>query len=164
MASTATTHQVRDGSRLLTFEGELIASISSEKDDSARWTEMSLYRTAGGSYVLEKVGRSVVTHVPGCPEILGDIPRFQAAHPGDDPDYGYVYHDCVPEEYNFTTLLVEEDRYWATRAEDPASIVDALYRRRAGSKHLPRISIELLEKVSRNDPSFGSEWRVEHIA
>lgn len=158
-----TTYQVSDGSRLLTFEGELLGSISSERDDP-RWTEMTLYRTAGGQYVLEKVGRSVLTHVPGCREIRGSIPRFQAAHPGDDPEVGYVYHRCVPEEYDFTELLVEEDRFWAIQCTDPSDIVDALYRKRQGTRHLPRIGMDLLEQVSRSDPSFGQQWRVEHIA
>lgn len=163
METSPVTYQVRDGSRLLTFEGELLGSISSRRDDP-RWTEMAVYRTVGGSYVLEKVGRSVLTHMPGCPEIIGNIPRFQAAHPGDDPDDGYVYHHCVPDIYDFTQLLVEEDRYWAVIAKDPANIVDALYRRRQGTRHLPRIGIELLEQVSEADPQFGAQWRVEHIA
>lgn len=157
-------HVVNNGSLRISFEGELLGKISSRKPHSTRWTEMSVYHTVGGKYVLEKVGRSIVTHVPGCTEIIGDIPRFQAAHPGDDPDVGYEYHSCVGDEYDFTTLLVEEDRYWSTIADHPSSIVDALYRRKNGSRHLPRISLDLLELISSADPSFGSSWRIEHIA
>ena len=163
MARTAQTHQVRDGSRLLTFEGECLASISS-RNASPRWTELTVYRTAGGFYVLEKIGRSVVTHMPGCPSILGKIPRFQSAHPGDDPDVGYEYHDCVPDEYDFTVLLVEADRYWATISEDPSHIVDALHRKREGSRHLTRLALDLLDRVALADPGFGTDWRVQHIA
>lgn len=158
------THQVRDGSRLITFEGERLGYISSQRDGHPRWTEMSIYRTDGGSYVLEKVGRSVVTHMPGCPGIIGKIPRFQQAHPGDDPDEGYEYHDCVPDEYDFTRLLVEEDRFWATIATEPSDIVDALYRRRGGIRHLPRIGLDLLDIVSAVEPRFEPAVRVEHIA
>jgi hypothetical protein len=153
-------YQVRDGSRLISFDGDLLGHISSARPGTPRWTEMSIYRTKGNSYVLEKVGRSVVTHMEGCVGIIG----FQAAHPGDDPDIGYTYHDCVPDEYDFTKLLVEEDRFWAIIAEDPERIVEALYRRREGVRHLPRISLDLLGRVSDIDPSFGSSWRVEHIA
>lgn len=142
----------------------MLGTISSRRDEP-RWTEMSIYRTAGGSYVLEKVGRSVVTHMPGCREILGRIPRFQTAHPGADPDVGFSYHDCVPEEYDFTELLVEEDRYWAVDSKNAEAIVDALYRRRQGTRHMPRIGIDLLEQVSHLDPAFDeAQWRVEHIA
>ncbi len=158
------THRVVDGSRLISFEGKKLGEISSRRTHSTRWTEMAIYKTSGGTYVLEKVGRSIVTHMPGCSGIINKIPRFQAAHPGDDPDVGYTYHDCVPDEYDFTQLLVEEDRCWATMAEQPERIVDALYRRQNGSRHLPRISIDLLEIVSSVDPQFGAEWRIEHIA
>lgn len=157
------TYQVRNGPQRFSFEGELLASASSRRGDP-RWTEMSLYRTVTGVYVLEKVGRSVVTHVPGCTDIIGSIPRFQAAHPGDDPDEGYAYHDCVPEEYDFTKLLVEEDRYWAMYSSNPADVVDALYRKKDQARHLPRTSIELLEQASRADSRFGQQWLVEHIA
>jgi hypothetical protein len=125
---------------------------------------MSVYLTVGGSYVVEKVGRSIVTHMPGCPEIIGKLPRFQAAHPGDDPDEGYEYHDCVPTEYDFTVLLAEEDRYWAIVANNPTKIVDALYRHRDGTRHLPAISRTLLDQVVDNHPDFGTSWKTERIA
>jgi hypothetical protein len=163
-------HQVRDGIKLLRFDGVLLGHVSSQSDQP-RWTEMSVYKTwpasqHDGIYVLEKVGRSVLTHVPGCTEILEgkELPRFQAEHPGDDPDIGYEYHRCVPDEYDFTTLLVEEDRYWATQCVTAEAVTEALYRRRGGSQHLPRISLDLLEQVERADPEFGSMWRVEYIA
>jgi hypothetical protein len=158
------TYQVRDGSRLITFDGVLLGYISSQRASNPRWTEMTIYKTAGGSYVLEKVGKSLVTHMPGCKEIKGRYPRFQEAHPGDDPDDGYVYCACVPSTYDFTRLLAEEDRYWAMVAQEPARVVDALHRKREGEQHLPRIALQLLEQVSLADPSFGMDWRVERIA
>lgn len=161
---TATTYQVRDRSRLLSFTGTQLATVSSRQDPSqTRWTEMSLYVTDGGSYVLEKVGRSIVTHSPGCSAIIGSIPRFQDAHPGDDPDIGYAYHDCVPDEYDFTRLLAEEDRYWAVIAEDPRRIVEALYRRQDTMRYLPRVGIRLLEQASLADPLIADSWQVERI-
>ncbi len=161
------THQVRDGSRLITFDGTLLGFVTSERPEVARWTEMSVYLTEGGSYVLEKVGRSLICHMPGCNELGSrSLPRFQEQHPGDDPDNGYVFHEeCVPEEYDFTRLLIEENRYWATVTQDPHEIVAALEKRKDGGiKVLPRIGMELLEKVSENHPDFGEFWRQGHIA
>lgn len=164
MSPLTDSFQARNGPKLYSFDGALLGHVTSQRDGAARWTEQTIYRTTAGSYVLEKVGRSVFTHMPGCVDILGKIPLFQQAHPGDDPDIDYEYHDCVPETYDFTKLLVEEDRYWSIITEEPAEIVDALYRRREGSRYLPRISLDLLEQVTSNDPSFGNDWRVEHIA
>lgn len=158
-------HQVRDRSRLITFDGTLLAQVSSRATDpQVRWTEMSLYLTDGGSYVLEKVGRSVVVHAPGCTDHSPGIPRFQDAHPGDDPDVGYEYHSCVPEEYDFTTLLVEEDRFWALITEQPEQVVDALYRKQSDARFLPRISVTLLEQASKVDPHLAGAWQVERIS
>lgn len=53
-------HEVRDGSRVVRFEGSLLAEASSRWGDSPRWTELALYRTAAGTYVLAGVGRSVL--------------------------------------------------------------------------------------------------------
>jgi hypothetical protein len=159
--------QVRDGHRLLTFDGQLLAAVSSRDGEKDRWTEMRVYQTNGGSYILEKVGRSVRLHMPGCDDILKDLPLFQQAHPGEDPDYGYSWCEkCSPpigEEYDFTTLLVEEDRYWATLSTDPEVIIDALWRKREGYRRLPHISVQLLTALSRVDPAFDS-WRTEKVS
>jgi hypothetical protein len=159
--------QVRDGHRLLTFDGHLLASVSSRDGDKDRWTEMRVYRTNGGSYILEKVGRSVRLHMPGCTEILKDLPLFQQVHPNEDPEYGYSWCErCSPpigEEYDFTTLLVEEDRYWATISADPEVIIEALWRKREGYRRLPYISVQLLTELSKIDPSFDS-WRTEKVS
>lgn len=159
--------QVRDGRRLLTFDGKLLASISSREGDKDRWTEMRVYRSTGGSYILEKVGRSVRLHMPGCSEPLKALPTFQQEHPGDDPEVGYSWcSKCSPpigEEYDFPSLLVEEDRFWATVSEDPEVIIDALWRKREGYRRLPRISVELLNDLCEVDPAF-EVWRTEKVS
>jgi hypothetical protein len=160
--------QVRDGNRLLTFDGKLLASISSrESASNDRWTEMRVFQTTGGSYILEKVGRSVRLHMPGCPDILKDLPLFQQAHPGEDPEAGYSWCErCSPpigEEYDFPSLLCEEDRYWATISTDPDVIIDALWRKREGYRRLPRISVQLLNDLCVVDPSF-EVWRTEKVS
>ena len=159
--------QVRDGNRLLTFDGSLLASTSSREASKDRWTEMRVYKTHGGSYILEKVGRSVRLHMPGCEDIINDIPLFQSEHPGDDPEVGYSWcKRCSPtigEEYDFPILLVEKDRFWATISEDHDVIIDALWRKRDGYRRLPRISIKLLTDLCLVDSKFSS-WQVEKIS
>lgn len=159
-----TQHQVRDADRLITFEGRLLGHVSSKRTGVPRWTEMSMYLTVGGLLVLEKVGRSTVCHYPGCTTTSG-LPRFQDAHPGADPDIGFTYHEeCVPEEYDFPSLLVESDRYWAKVTNSPEEIVTALERRRDGVVSLPRIGSDLLSQAMETYPDFGDFWRVTHIS
>lgn len=163
MDTSSSAYQVRDGRRLIEFTGRMLGEVSSRRGDAPRWTELRLYRTDGDTYILEKIGRSIVMHMPGCPDIIGDIPRFQDAHPGKDPDNGFEFHVCVPEEYDFTVLLVEEDRYWATITSDPENVVEALYRRKGSARHLTRAALDLLEQIGDSDPELEAVWRVERV-
>ena len=159
--------QCRDGNRLLVFDGQLLASISSREPGKDRWTEMRIFKTQGGSYLLEKVGRSIRLHMPGCSDILKNLPLFQQEHPGDDPEIGYSWCEkCSPpigEEYDFPSLLVEEDRFWATITTDPEVIIEALWRKREGYKRLPRISVQLLTDLCLVDPAFAG-WATERVS
>lgn len=157
------TYSVRDGTRLLTFDGVLVAHISSRRPTSPRWTEMSLYRTQGGTYVYEKIGRSRVVHMPGCPRIVQPLPRFQESRPGDDPDEGYEFCNCVPAEYDFTQLLAEEDRHSIVMSEDATAIVDAFYVKRHGRRELPQMAASLLEQAVANDSEIARNIMTEEF-
>lgn len=55
-------HEIRDGDRLLCFDGAKVASVSAELPTKDRWTELEVYITVAGQWVLAGVGRS---RVPG---------------------------------------------------------------------------------------------------
>src|SRR3954467_12138566 len=57
---------VKDGQRNLTFMGWQVAAADSQSGNDVRWTELTLYKTLTGKYVLEKVGRSDVFHSDKC--------------------------------------------------------------------------------------------------
>ena len=156
--------EVRDGSRRITFEGEMIAFVSSAGNSKPRWSEYKLYKTITGTYVLEKVGRSIVVHMPGCPEIIDTLNRFQEENPGRDPTDGWWFCEaCTNDRVDITALLVEHNRHWVTISEDPMHIIDALYRRKEGARHLPRLSLELLDSAARVDDAIAEAFRVERI-
>lgn len=159
--------EVRDGSRRIAFEGTLIAYVTSAGGSKSRWSEYSLYRTVTGVYVLQKVGFSLVVHMPSCHEIVGSLNRFQEENPGRDPmDGWWLCESCCTKSrgpVDITALLVENDRYWATTSENPDRIVDALFRRKEGARHLPRLSIELLEQAARVDSKIAEAFRIERI-
>lgn len=48
----------RDGDRDLEFDGRLLATASSREDGRDRWTELRLYATATGGWVLHRLGQS----------------------------------------------------------------------------------------------------------
>lgn len=159
---------VRDGKiKQIKFDGTLLAEMSSRRNQAPRWTEMRLYKTDGGAYILEKIGMSTVVHSPDCPDLMNDLPRFQAEYPGQDPfnsDF-WLHEECMSsaEDADITALLVEENLYWATVAEDPADIVDSLYRRKNGTKTLQRMSVELLEAASAKDEGVRQAYGAEYV-
>jgi len=164
---TPMTYEVRDGAtRTISFEGHLLGEVSSRRSQAPRWTELRLYKTVGDQYVLEKVGASVVVHAPTCPDILAALPRFQEMHPGADPSDGnwWFCERCGDVAVrDITKLLVESNRYWAIISEEPATIVDSLYRRKDGARSMPRMSLDLLDEASRNDPAILESFRSEFV-
>jgi len=70
----------RDNDRDLTFTGDLVAEASSARamrgdKSTGRWTELQLYRTAGGKMVGATIGRT---------QWQGEVDRFAAAVCDDD--------------------------------------------------------------------------------
>lgn len=163
-----TEFSVRDGqTRVVNFDGEMLAEVNTRRDNGPRWTEQRLYKTLGGMYVLEKIGRSTMVHAPDCADLMSDLPRFQAEYPGRDPyeNEFWLHEKCLDGEgdVDITNVVVEENRYWASFAEDPATLVDALYRRKDGARSLQKMSLDLLEEASENDELVAKAYRAEFI-
>jgi hypothetical protein len=49
---------LKDEDRNIEFRGRLLASASSEEPGKTRWTEVEIYKTVGGNYVVSTIGRS----------------------------------------------------------------------------------------------------------
>lgn len=80
-------YRVRDGERVIEFEGRLLARETSRDASKQRWIELALYKTRAGTYVLEGIGRSLVQ---------GEVDR-RWVQLADDPegiiDRLYLYND-----------------------------------------------------------------------
>lgn len=160
-------YTVRDGrTRVIEFDGELLADVSSRRPGAPRWTELRLYRTDGGVYVLEKIGASTVLHATDCTEPMNPLPRFQDQYPGQDPTDGSFWWCEVCGEraaLDITALRVEEYRYWGSIAEDPAEIIGQLYRRKDGARAMQRMSLDLLEEAGERDEAVRDAYRREFV-
>lgn len=63
----ATEYTILDRVRQVKFSGWLLGEASTQQQSSERWTEIKIYRTAGGTYVVQRLGLSRVYHRdPGC--------------------------------------------------------------------------------------------------
>jgi hypothetical protein len=154
-------YEVKDGSRTLTFNGKLLGASSSYRRGSTRWIEFELYQTESGSYVLSRVGVSVVFHSAAC-ELVSK----------------YGLHDTVVDELSDTAtpcescqptfeaqiVFPEKYRYWAQVSDDPQAVLDALYKRDDnGAKYLTRVAQRVLDEASEVDSAIDEVYHFEFI-
>ena len=105
--------EVKDSARTLQFNGKLLSESSSWRRDSTRWIEFALYKTDNGSYVLSRIGVSIIYHGAACPlvkryslnevnaiELIDNaIPsRFPAN--GIHPAFSFGLHFCPVNCFN----------------------------------------------------------------
>lgn len=104
------TYEVRDSISPVQFQGSLLAEISNESDQRNRWTEVRLFRTESGRYVLNVIARSVVFHSPtGCATANGERTTARDALDED----GVPCRNCMssPPIDSRSTVVLEGDRH-----------------------------------------------------
>lgn len=153
--------EVKDGSRTLQFDGELLGSSTSFRRGAERWIEFELYKTKNGSYILSRVGVSRVFHGAACPLVK----RYSLIEAGLDS----LRADALPcEECNPSTdlplIFPERDRTWAQVSEDPEAVLDALYKYdQGGTRYLTNVAHRLLEQAADKDLLIEKVYRIETI-
>ena len=154
--------KVKDGSRTLQFSGALLGESSSQRFDSLRWIEFKLYRTESGSYILSRVGVSMVFHSATC-ALVKRYGLSESDGSNLTPD-SVPCEECRPDQ-SMPILFPEQDRTWAQVSENPEPVLDALYKYdpEGGAKYLTKVAQRLLEQASDKDPDIERIYRVEMI-
>jgi hypothetical protein len=153
--------EVKDGSRILQFNGKMLAESSSWRRGSTRWIEFELYKTESGSYILSRVGVSMIFHGAACPLVkrynLHEAP-ISEIHDDDLP-----CEECNPSR-DVPLAFPETHRYWAQVSEDPDAVLEALYKYdQGGARYLTKVAERLLEKASTIDKKIESIYRIEIV-
>ena len=167
-------HTVRDGDRALTFFGTELAFESTfgarggqpRPFDDLRWTEITIYRTTEGRYILEKVGRSDVYHTPassgGCKHGMVVLAR----------DLDSDRRPCVTCKPSPIRQLdtndkvsVELDRY-STRIIDTAEeLVAACHETdESGYRYLTNSTRKVLATAASKDDAVSKAYFTQRIA
>lgn len=153
--------EVKDGSRTLQFNGRLLGESSSWRRGSTRWIEFALYRTDNGSYILSRIGVSLVFHGAACPLVK----RYALTEESSD----ILEKDSLPCEicnpvHSLPIIFPEKYRYWAQVSEDTKPVLDALYKYdQGGARYLTNVAQRLLERAAQNDEKIDAVYRVEMI-
>lgn len=153
--------EVKDGSRTLQFDGELLGSSTSFRRGSERWIEFELYRTKNGSYILSRIGVSRVFHGAACPLVK----RYSLieATPSELRNDALPCEECKPS-VELPVVFPERDRTWAQVSEEPEAVLDALYKYdQGGTRYLTNVAHRLLEQASSKDSKIDTIYRIETI-
>jgi len=152
---------VKDGARTLQFDGDLLGKSSSYRRGSVRWIEFELYKTKSGSYVLSRVGVSLVYHGAACPLVkrysLTEAPASELT------DRSLPCEQCNPTD-DVDLVFPEKNRSWAQVSDEPQAVLDALYKfDDGGARYLTNVAQRLLEDSSENDSKIDEVYRIELI-
>lgn len=155
-------YEVKDGSRTLQFEGALLGKSSSYRRGSTRWIEFELYRTESGSYILSRIGVSLVYHGAACPLVkkygLQEISFLKIE------DDSIPCEECYPTE-NLDLVFPEKYRYWAQVSDEADAVLDALYQYdgNGNARYLTNVAQRLLEEASKKDSKIEFVYKIEII-
>lgn len=154
--------EVKDGSRTLQFSGALLGESSSHRRGATRWIEFKLYKTENGSYILSRIGVSVIFHAATC--ALVKRYGLTEAEPYDLKDEAMPCEECGPDR-KMPIVFPEQDRTWAQVSEDPEPVLDALYKYdpQGGARYLTKVAQRLLEQAADKDAQIDRVYRVEMI-
>lgn len=155
-----TPHEVRDGTRVLRFEGWLLGRSSSQRPSVPRWSEIEVYRLISGGYVLTKIGRSTVAHTPTCSRVGPRMPAYIDVRDHEEAQVHRVpCPECRPvvgDRMDPQTRL-EPTRFRASYVLYPESVVDTLAEGRAPAG-LPMLISRAIEESSQNDDDLAKAW------
>jgi hypothetical protein len=154
-------YEVKDGSRKLQFEGTMLGKSSSWRRGSNRWIEFELYKTDSNSYVLSRIGVSIIYHGAGCHLVK----RYEL----QEADVSSLHKDAIScEECNpdrsVGLVFPEKYRHWAQVSEEPKAVLEALYKYDSGgARYLTNVAQRLLEVCSEKDSGIESIYKIEII-
>jgi hypothetical protein len=153
--------EVKDGARTLQFNGKLLGKSSSKRNDSTRWIEFELYRTESGSYILSRIGVSLVFHGAACSLVR----RYSLieAPTSTLKDHALPCEECNPTE-ELDLVFPEKYRYWAQVSEEPTAVLDALYKYDdGGARYLTNVAQRVLDEAAKADAGIAGIYRYEII-
>jgi len=155
--------QVKDGDRTLQFNGKLLGQSSSYRGDSLRWIEFKLYKTENGSYVLSRIGVSIVYHSAVCHLVKRYNLIEVSTHDLRNPRQMTPCDLCSPS-LSAGVVFPEKDRNWAQVSDDPNAVLEALYKYDdSGARYLTHVAQRLMFDAAALDKAIDAVYRIEVI-
>lgn len=157
--------RIKDGQRILEFEGDELGFSTSKRRNAERWIEFTLYKTReGGQYILSRVGFSKLYHLPEC-EIaerskLDESPRGEVVDGEDSPCQA-----CRPHLSDFPFVSFEREKHWARVYSSAEDVIDGLMKAdiKSGNRYMTAVARRLLEDAGTVDDALYESINVETV-
>jgi len=154
-------YSVKDGDRELQFNGTLLAKSTSARRGAYRWIEFELYKTESGSYILSRIGVSLIFHGAACTLVskykLTEAPIYDLKRNATPCE------ECKPDD-SLDLVFPEKYRYWAQVSNNPEAVLDALYKYDDnGAYYLTSVAQRLLQEAAKVDTDIADVYNVEVI-
>ena len=158
--------QVKDGDRVLQFEGELLAHSSSYRPDGERWVEFDLYRTQAGAYVVSRTGYSVLYHTAECPIVRrGRHEPAPVATLTSDSKPCTVCGPVTDVDQAHELIYPERPIHWAQPCPDAAGAIESLAKYdQDGARYFTHVARNLIRDAAKTDIPLRDAYYVEVIA
>lgn len=156
--------QVRDGQRILKFDGQLIGISTSKRPDAFRWIEFSLYRTdEDHQYILSRVGFSKIYHLPHCE--IAEKSRLDESPRGEVVSDDSPCKTCNPHLSNFPFVSFEREKHWARVYKTPEGVIEGLMKEdpKSGNRYMTAVARRLLEDAGVVDDDIYLAQNVEIV-
>jgi len=140
------------GSRNYRFDGALLGVSSSRRPGGQRWVEFALYKSDGGTYILARVGHSLLFHEPDCEVVARNDLRI-----GPAPVGGVPCELCLPA-LDASAVYPEMPRYWAAMFTDPGSVIRALERDGESGRYVTNVAAKPVEAAAVRDKAIADAW------
>lgn len=147
------------------FEGDLIKSTTTRGRNSVRWVDIALYGLDGGTYLVHRIGQSLVYHrgdtecltssgkQAGDRATVADLPDDAEPCERCNPPFPENLDDDEPIRYEFPRHTLDE---CSTPAEVIARLTSMRKRRaRTATRVVSEPVRELLEGAAETDPRFA---------
>lgn len=158
--------QVFDGDRVFQFDGALLAHASSYRADSNRWVEFDIYRTAAGSYVVARVGYSVLYHREGCQVVRrGRHEPAQVATLGKDSKPCELCEPDANLDAPNALIYPEKPLHWAQVCSSPDAVISILSKDDPyGNRYFTHVARRLIGEAAKIDDGIKDAYYIETIA
>ena len=153
-------YDLPNGDQRVQFSGRMLAKRSSQQGpEDLRWTEIEMYRTVGGKYIVHKTGRSVVWHNPGSQCASGTRVPFEAIATGFLP-----CPRCAKNLSAGAYVQTETDRHTVHVSESARGAVESCYTQ-DGDKvaYLTFPARQVLAEVSMIDEDIKNAFMVQRV-